>query len=129
MLAYKDKFLHAVSILIIPIAVDTRVVDAELLQFLFRHSSIPLSGILKLHLTASLFEDVAEMRLVSKPTQSLGTNDILRPFASHEVIELYNIKRLARIIYIGADAIFLCLTSFLVMMMVMMTTGALTSMM
>lgn len=122
MLTYENNLLLTVTILIVPVTVYARVVYAELAQFLYWHRGIPLSCILQLHLSASLLEDVAQVGLVLKPAQSLGTYHALRPSACHEVVEQRDVKRLACIIDVCADAIFLRVA---VSVVVVMSAGAL----
>ena len=128
-LTYEDNLLQTVSVVVVPVAVDARVVDAELSQLVLRHGGIPLSGILQLHLATGLLKDIAEVRLVLKPAQALGADDALRPAAGYEVIEEVDVKRLASVVDVCADAVLLYLARLLVVVMVVMAAGALAAMM
>lgn len=60
MLTDEYQFLHAVAELLVPIGIDTGVVGTELLQFILRHSGVPLTGVLQLYLSACLLKDITE---------------------------------------------------------------------
>lgn len=87
MLADEDKFLHAVAVLLIPIAAKARVVGHELLQLWLRHGCIPLTGIAQANLFACLLENVANVGLFLEIADALGTNNALGPLAGYEFIE------------------------------------------
>ena len=119
MLADEDELLHAVAILIVPVATEAWVPVHELLQLILGHGGIPLAGITDADLLTSLFEDVADILFVVEVADALGADDAFGPFAGHELVEKTEIKGTATIVNVGSDAVFLGL-AFIVMMMVMM---------
>ena len=87
MLTDKDKLLHAVAILFIPVTSQAWVTDHEILQLCLRHRGIPLSCIADVHLFTRLLKDITGISLVSEIADSLGTDDTLRPFTGYELVE------------------------------------------
>ena len=86
-LADEDKFLHAVAVLVIPIATETWILLHELLKFVLGHSGVPLAGITDTDLLTSLFKDVAGILFVVEVADAFGTDDALWPFAGDELVE------------------------------------------
>ena len=119
MLADKDKFLHTVAVVLVPVATQVRLASHQFFQFVFWHSGIPESRIFQLHLTTCLFEKIAGVTLRLEITDTLATDDILRPQTGHEMIKASQIHRCAALPYKSADAIFLRLTFIMMVMMVM----------
>lgn len=66
MLTYEDDFLHTVTIYLVPITEDIRILQYKLIELFLRHRGIPLSGISETYLLACLLEYIADMRLVSE---------------------------------------------------------------
>ena len=112
------EFLHAVAILLVPVFAQSRLARHELHEFLFGHGGIPLSGVAQGELLAGLFEDIADVRLLLEPADSLGTYDGSRPLPGQELIESRQAERLTAVVDIGADAVLLHLTTLVVMVMV-----------
>ena len=129
MLTYEHQFLLTVAITLVPVTVYSWIVLTELLQLCRRHGGIPLSGVLQLHLTASLLKDITKMWLILKPAHSLGTYHTLWPATGYEVIKQSYVKRTTGIIYECAYAIFLCLALTMMVVVVMMVTGTFSAMM
>ena len=129
MLTYEHQFLLTVAVTLIPVTVYPRIVLTELLQLCRRHGGIPLSGVLQLHLTASLLKDITEMGLVLKPAHTLCSYDALWPATGYEVIKQRYVKRTTGIIYECSYAILLCLALTMMVVVVMMVTGTFSTMM
>lgn len=53
---------------------------------------------------------------MTEVADTFGTNDVAWPFSGNEVIEFVNIESRTAIVNKSRDAIFLCLTTFSVMM-------------
>jgi len=87
MLADKDELLHAIAVFCIPIALKVGILSHELLQLTFRHGGVPLPCIADVNLFSCLLEYVAGVALVLKIADTLGTDNALRPFAGHELVE------------------------------------------
>ena len=87
MLADEDEFLHAVAILVVPVAAQAGLLLHQFGKFFLRHCGIPLSGISQTDLTTSLFEHRTDVRLVLEPADALGADDACGPLASHELVE------------------------------------------
>ena len=87
MLADEDNLLHAVAILLVPIATEAWILLHELLQFVFWHGGIPLASIADADLTACLLKDVTGFLFILEITDALGTDDALWPLARHELVE------------------------------------------
>ena len=123
MLADEDQLLHAVTILLVPVATQARVLFHELLQLIFRHCGVPLSGIAQANLLAGLLKDVADVLLVFKPADTLGAYDTLGPLASNEFVEQAKVEGTTGVVNVSADAILFGLALFVVMVMVMTPCG------
>ena len=119
MLTDKHQLLHAVAILWVPILLKLRIHRHHIFQLVLRHRGIPLSYITQRHLAACLFEDVARIFLALEVADALGTDDALRPLASHEFVEQSEVQRPTGIIDKRADAVLLRL-ALIVMVVVMM---------
>ena len=119
MLADEDELLHAVAELFVPVATEAGITFHELLQLILGHGGIPLAGITDADLLTSLFEDVADIAFVLEVADTLGADDALGPFASHELVEESQIEGTATIVDIGANAVFLSLALIVVMVVVM----------
>ena len=120
MLTYENQFLHAVSIVFVPITFQIGVLCTERCQLVGWHRCIPGAGIAQRDLTPSLFKDVTRVRLAIEPTNTLGTNHAFRPVTRHKLIKQPHIQRLTTIIDKGSDTIFLGLSFIVVVVMVVM---------
>ena len=116
MLTDKDEFLHAVAILFVPVFLQLGVRGHHVLELVFWHCGIPLTGIAQRYLAACLFEDIADVLLALEITDTLGTDNALRPLAGYKLVEQTEIQRTTGIINKSADAVFFGLA--LVMMVV-----------
>ena len=121
-LADEDELLHAVAVLVIPIATEAWIAPHEVLQLIFGHRGIPLAGITDADLLTGLLKDVTGILFVVEVADSLGADDAFRPFASHEFVKESEVKGTATVIDVGSDAIFLSLTLIMVMVVVMLVT-------
>ena len=86
-LADEDEFLHAVAVLVIPIATEAWIAPHEVLQLIFGHRGIPLAGITDADLLTGLLEDVTGILFVVEVADAFGTDDALWPFAGDELVE------------------------------------------
>ena len=129
MLSDEDKLLHSISVNVVPITKNVRVLFYELLELISRHSGVPLSCVAQIHLLSCLFENVAYILLVCEIAHTLCSDNALRPTSSHEFVEACDVHWTSSYINVSSDAVFLSLTSFLIVMMVMMTAGTLATMM
>lgn len=118
-LANEDELLHAVAELVVPVTAEAGILLHELLQFVLRHRGVPLAGITDADLLAGLLKDVAGIFFVLEVADTLGADDALGPFASHELVEESQIEGTATIVDIGANAVFLSLALIVVMVVVM----------
>ena len=128
MLSDEYKFLHTVTVDVVPVAKYVRILFYELLKLVSRHCGIPLACISQINLLSSLLKYVAFMLFVSEIAHSLCSDDALRPTSSHEFVEARNVHWTSCYIDVSSDAIFLSLTGFFVVM-VMMAAGALSTVM
>ena len=119
MLADEDELLHAVAEMVVPVTAEAGILLHELLEFVLRHCGVPLAGIADADLFASLLKDVANIAFVLEVADTLGADDALGPFASHELVEESQIEGTATIVDIGADSVFLSLALIVVMVVVM----------
>ena len=119
-LADEDELLHAVAVLVIPIATEAWIAPHEVLQLIFGHRGIPLASVADADLFASLFEDVAGILFVVEIADAFGTDDALGPFAGYEFVEESEVKGTTAIVDVGSDAVFLSLTLIVVMVVMMM---------
>ena len=86
-LADEDELLHAVAILLVPIAAEAWILLHELFQFVFWHGGIPLASITDADLTACLLKDVTGFLLILEITDAFGSDDALWPLAGYELVE------------------------------------------
>ena len=128
MLSDEYKFLHTVAVDVVPVAKYVRILFYELLKLVSRHCGILLACISQINLLSSLLKYVAFMLFVSEIAHTLCSDDALRPTSSHEFVEARNVHWTSCYIDVSSDAIFLSLTSFFVVM-VMMAAGALSTVM
>ena len=124
MLADEDELLHAVAVLLVPVALQARILLLEELQLVFGHRGVPLAGLTNAHLLAGLLEHVAGVAFVVEIADALGTDDALGPFAGYELIEESQIEGTATVVDVGADAVFLGF-ALIVMVVVMMVMAVL----
>ena len=117
MYAYEDEFLHAVAIGGVPIVLQPLVACQDGLEFLLGHGGIPLSCLVQGHLSAGLFEEVAHVFLALEVAHALGTYDALGPLACHEVVEVAKVQRSAAVEHPCADAVFVAMRMFRIVMM------------
>ena len=87
MLTDEDEFLHAVAILLVPIATEARIPVHELLQLILGHCGVPLASITDTDLLACLLKDVAGIQFVVEVTDAFGANNAFGPFAGDELVE------------------------------------------
>ena len=120
MLANEDEFLHAVTVLIVPVLAQSGILLHELLQLVFGHGGIPLSCIADADLLACLFEDIADVALVVEVADALGADDALRPLSGYELVEQAEVEGATVVIDVGADAIFFCLALVVVVMVMVL---------
>ena len=128
MLSDEYELLHTVSVNVVPVAKYVRILFYELLKLVSRHCGIPLTGISQTNLLSGLLKNVAFMLFVSEIAHTLCSDDALRPTSSHEFVEARDVHRTSSYIDVSSDAVFLSLTCFFVVMMVM-TAGALSTVM
>ena len=128
MLSDEYELLHTVSVNVVPVAKYVRILFYELLKLVSRHCGIPLTGISQTNLLSGLLKNVAFMLFVSEIAHTLCSDDALRPTSSHEFVEARDVHWTSSYINVSSDAVFLSLTSFLIVMMVM-DTGTLATMM
>ena len=128
MLSDEDKLLHTVSVNVVPITKNVRVLFYELLELISRHSGVPLSCVAQIHLLTSLLENVAYVLLVSEVAHTFCSDNALRPASSYELVKACDVHWTSSYIDVSSDAVFLSLTSFLIVVMVM-ATGTLATMM
>ena len=121
-LSDEDEFLHAVAVLVVPVATEAWIALHEVLQFIFGHGGVPLAGIADADLFVGLLEDVAGILFVVEVADVLGTDDALGPFAGHKLVEESEVEGTATVVDVGPDAVFLCLAFIVVMMVVMLVT-------
>lgn len=131
-LSDEHKFLHAVAIPVVPVALHSRVVGEESAQLVCRHCGIPLSGVAQRYLFSCLLKHIACVLLVIEIADALCADDGFWPFACHELVEFRDRERFACIVDECADAVFFSLAglfivvavaacaSFTVVMMVLM---------
>ena len=93
MLTYEYKLLHTIAVVFVPVGLKVWMLSFELSQFVCRHCSIPGASVSQRHLSACLFEDVARIGLLVKPTDALCPDDTLGPMASHKLIETTEAQR------------------------------------
>ena len=86
-LADEDELLHAVAVLVIPIATEAWIAPHEVLQLIFGHRGIPLAGITDADLLTGLLKDVTGILFVVEVADAFGTDDALWPFAGDELVE------------------------------------------
>ena len=122
MLTDEHQFLHTVAVFFVPIATQTLVLFHHLAELGLGHGGKPSTRIAQLHLLASLLEDVTHLFFTLEPADSLHTDDIARQLASHKLIETSQVERCPSKIDKSADAIFLNLTTFVVMVMMVVMT-------
>lgn len=124
MLTDEDQFLHTVAVLLVPVVLQTGILFHKEFQFIGRHRGIPLTGIAQANLLACLLEHIAHIRFIVEPTDAFGTNDALRPLASHELIEQSQIESGAARVDIGSNTVFLSFAFVVMMVVMMMVVGA-----
>ena len=76
-----------------------------------------MSCLVQGHLSASLFEEVAHVFLALEVAHALGADDALGPLACHEVVEVAKVQRAAAVEHPCADAIFVAMRMFRIVMM------------
>lgn len=119
LLTDEDELLHAVAILLVPVAAQPRLAVHQFAQLVFGHGGIPLSGILETHLAACLLEEVAHVGLVGKPAHALAADDALGPEAGDKLVEARQVERTAAVIDKGTYTVLLDLAMLMVVMVVM----------
>ena len=129
MLSDKHELLHTISVNVVPVAKNVRVLFNELLELICRHCGIPLSCISQVYLLSCLFEHVADILLVCEVAHTLCADYALRPASSYELVKACDVHWTSSYIDVCSDAVFLSLTCLLVVMMVMMAAGTLATMM
>ena len=125
MLANEHQFLHAITVLFVPVLPQLGIVRHELHQLFFRHGSKPLSCFTQIELTTGLLKEIAHIILFGKIAHTLTTDHILRPVSRYKLIKESQVKRLARVIYIGvyselSQVIVIAMLMVMIVMMVMM---------
>jgi hypothetical protein len=110
------NLLHAVAIGGIPVVLQPLVAGQDGLQFLLGHGGIPLASLMQGHLSACLLKEVAHVLLALEITHALGTDDAFGPLASNEVVEITKVERAAAIEHPGADAVFVAMGVFGIVM-------------
>ena len=128
MLSDEYEFLHTVSVNVIPVAKYVWILFYELLELVSRHCGIPLACVSQIDLLSGLLKNVAYMLFVSEIAHTLCSDDAFRPTSSHEFVKACDVHRTSCYIDVCSDAIFLSLTCFFVVM-VMMAAGTLSTMM
>ena len=120
--------MHTVSVNVVPVAKYVWILFNELLELISRHCCVPLPCVSQIHLLTSLLENVAYILLVSEVAHTLCSDNALRPASSYELVKACDVHWTSSHIDVCSDAVFLSLTSFLIVMMVM-ATGTLATMM
>ena len=87
MLTNEHDFLHAVSILFIPVGTQGSIAFHHLCQLFLGHGGKPLACLSDADLLACLLEEVTHVHLVLEVADAFGADDALRPFAGYEFIE------------------------------------------
>jgi hypothetical protein len=111
---------HTVTKFLIPFLFKLRIVLAQFCELVGWHCCEPLTCLLDSLLLTSLLENIAHVWFISKIADTLGTNDVTRPFSCNKLIEESQVECLAAIIYEGSDTIFLNLATFVIMVMIVM---------
>ena len=111
------NLLHAVAIGGIPVVLQPLVAGQDGLQFLLGRGGIPLARLMQGHLSACLLKEVAHVLLALKITHALGTDDAFGPLASNEVVKITKVERATTIEHPGADAVFVAMGVFCIVMM------------
>ena len=114
--SYKHYLLHAVAIGRIPVVLQPLVAGQDGLQFLFGHGGIPLARLMQGHLSACLLEEIAHVLLALEIAHALGADDAFGPLASNEVVEITKVERATAIEHPGADAVFVAMGVFGIVM-------------
>ena len=128
MLPDEHQLLHAVAVLLVPVATEAWIALHEVLQFILGHGGVPLTRIADADLLAGLLKDVADIFFILEIADTLGTDDAFWPFAGYELVEESSVKGLTTVVDIGADTVFLGL-ALIVVMVVMMVLVAMMIMM
>ena len=129
MLADEYELDHAVAHCVVPFFLQLWVVFQEFVELFLGHCGEPLACLLHRFLLSCLLEYVAHVSLVGEIADALGTHYVTGPFAGHKLVEESQVERLAAVIYKGADAVFLHLASFVIVVMVVMMVVVLMLMM
>ena len=79
-------------------------------------NSLDFACLVQGHLSASLFEEVAHVFLALEIAHALGAYDALGPLACHEVVEVAEVQRAAAVEHPCADAIFVAMRMFGIVM-------------
>ena len=120
MLTYEYNLDHTVTKFLIPFLLELWIVLAQFCELVGWHCCEPLTSLLDSLLLTSLLENIAHVWFISKIADTLGTNDVTRPFSCNKLIEETQVECLAAIIYEGSDTIFLNFATFVVMVMIVM---------
>ena len=116
MLTDEYNLYHAVAILFVPVAKQSRLLSHQLDEVFFGSGGIPQSCFGYLFLYACLFKEEGHVAVVAEVAHAFGTDDVLRPFGGDKIVELVYVERRTAVIDEGADAIFLHLSAFVVVM-------------
>ena len=92
------QFLHAVAVLLVPVATKHRVGSQLHLQFVLRHRGDKLTTLLDTQLLAGLLEEIAHIVLLLEIAHSLATDNRLGPMARHELVEQTEVEGTAAVI-------------------------------
>ena len=118
MLADEDEFLHAVSVGIVPVALQVGVAAHKVEQLVVGHGGVPLAGVAQRDLTAGLLKEVAGVGLREEPADAFCTDNFFRPMAGDEFVETADIHGFTTVVDKGGDAVFLRLALVVVVVMV-----------
>ena len=86
----------------------------EVLQLIFRHRGVPLSGIGDVELLAALLKEVAGLRFVAEPADAFCSDHALGPLCGDELIEAAQVERQTPAVDKGLNAILQRLAALLV---------------
>ena len=113
-LTNKNEFLHAVTIMLIPIALEHRVLRHHLHKFFLRHGGIERTCLLEIELLTGLLKKIAHVILLFEIAHSFAADDILIPMACHEFVKSPQIKWTTTVIDESGDTILIAMVVVMV---------------
>ena len=119
-LANEDNLLHAIAILLVPVAKQARLLLHQLDEVFLGCGGIPLSGLGKLLLHACLLKEVGHVAVVAEVAHTLGADNVLGPAGGYEAVELVDVEGRSAVVYKCADAVFFHFSAFVVVVVMVM---------